>query len=111
MNGLPDKHDLCIVFTTMPDLTQAELLAEQLVKRKLASCVNIVPSVSSIYSWEGKIVRSKEVQLMLKTDLRLLTKIESYFTKHHPYDVPELISCNISGGSASYMDWLTASLK
>lgn len=102
---------LKIVFSTLPEIAQAELLAKQLVERKLAACVNIIPNISSFYHWDEKIEQSNEVLLMIKTKEKLIVGIEDFFTKNHPYDIPELISCNIDGGSASYMEWLTASLK
>lgn len=111
MNTQAQTDNLCLALTTLPDLAQAEKLAEQLVEMQLAACVSILPNVSSVYRWDGKTVNSQEVQLVIKTHTQLVSKIDKYFAENHSYDLPELISCNIDGGSASYLQWLNSNLE
>ena len=59
-----------MVFCTFPDVEQARAIAEALVERRLAACVNLLPGVESIYRWEGKVERAGEVLAVIKTTLR-----------------------------------------
>lgn len=40
-----------IVVTTVGTEDQANLIAEELVVRRQASCVNLVPGIRSLYRW------------------------------------------------------------
>lgn len=92
--------------TTCPDLATAHLLAERLVQEDLAACVNIIPSVISVYKWQGQIEQSQESQLFIKTVESNLAKIESLLSEHHSYELPEFIVLDISTGNQGYLDWL-----
>ncbi|NVJ66524.1 MAG: divalent-cation tolerance protein CutA [Gammaproteobacteria bacterium] len=100
-----------LFISTAPDQATAESLARQLVAAKLAACVNLMPNVSSIYEWQGKIEQENEVVMLIKSKAKHFTEIEKFLVHKHPYDVPELISCNIDQVSASYGQWLTSALK
>lgn len=95
-----------LALTTCPDLPTAHQLAEILVKSNLAACVNIIPSIVSIYKWQGKMEQSQETQLFIKTVERNIAKIESIVVEHHPYDVPEFVVLNLDAGSKPYLNWL-----
>jgi len=41
-----------IVLTTAASQEEARKIAHALVERRLAACVNIVPTVESIYRWQ-----------------------------------------------------------
>ncbi len=99
-----------LLLSTAPDQASAEMLARDLVTLKLAACVNLVPQVTSIYSWQDKIEQEQEVLLLIKSKADKFKAIEDWLDKNHPYDVPELISCNINEVSASYGQWLTNNL-
>ncbi|HOL21749.1 MAG TPA: divalent-cation tolerance protein CutA [bacterium] len=93
------------VFTTTGSRKDAEKIAEELVKNKLAACVQIFP-VSSIYRWKGRIDRSREYLCIIKSKGGLYKKIEETIKEIHPYEVPEIISFPISSGSKDYLEWL-----
>ena len=99
--------DKIIVLTTFPDLAGAESLARGLVSEKLAACVNILPSMTSIYRWQGEIETGREHQLVIKTQARLLERIELWINKRHPYELPELLVLPVQGGSKDYLTWIT----
>jgi periplasmic divalent cation tolerance protein len=96
----------CVVYVTAPAGDKAEAVAREVVKRRLAACVNIVPSVKSIYRWEGKMTEDNESLLIIKTKKSLLKKLINQVVLIHPYDVPEIIALPIIDGHKPYLDWL-----
>lgn len=73
---------------------------------KAASCANIIPGVTSIYEWEGEIKEDSELLLMVKTRKSSVSQVIDLVKKHHPYECPEVIAMDISGGSPEYLQWL-----
>lgn len=100
-----------LIISTAPDALVAENLAKQLVENKLAACVNLLPKIKSIYSWQNNIESSEEVLMTIKTSKKHFSAIERFLEQEHPYEVPEIISCNIEQISKPYGDWLAAHLK
>ncbi|NNC68270.1 MAG: divalent-cation tolerance protein CutA [Gammaproteobacteria bacterium] len=95
-----------LVLTTFPDIDTAQRLSEQMVQAKLAACVNIVPAGHSIYIWKGKICKETEHIALIKTTDNCYPELELYIQEQHPYELPEIISTPITGGSKNYLDWL-----
>lgn len=100
-----------LILTTCPDLTSAHTIAEDLVKLEIAACVNILPTIVSVYKWQDKVEQSAECQLFIKTNEINWSKVESYIKDQHPYDVPELIQIDISNGSSEYFSWMQNNLQ
>lgn len=101
---------VCIL-TTAPTLSCARKLAAGLLAARLAACITLIPHVESHYVWKGRRMRSKETQLVIKTRAGLFKKIETFFKKEHPYQVPELIALPISRGSVPYLKWLNQAVS
>ena len=99
---------VCIL-TTAPNLSVARKISDGLLQNKLAACVNLIFSVESRYAWKGKLEKSREVQLVIKTRASLFKKIEVFFKKSHPYEVPEFIQLSITRGSEAYLKWIQTS--
>lgn len=95
-----------IVFCTHPETEAAKKLAATLVDERLAACVNIIPAVTSIYSWQSKTETDQECQLIIKTTESRLDELEKLIQTEHPYELPELIAVSVSDGSAGYLDWI-----
>lgn len=95
-----------IVYCTCPDHATAEKIATQLVKEKLAACINIIPHLTSIYHWKGEVKKGNEVLMMIKTHTDKMTLLEETIIGLHPYDFPELISINIESGNRAYLEWV-----
>jgi len=104
------ESELRLVLTTCGSPGVARRLAGALVERRLAACVNVLPQVSSIYRWMGKIERDSEVLLLIKTAQSELAAIEATIREISGYELPELIAVEISGGSADYLGWVAASI-
>lgn len=98
-----------VVYVTCPDQSVADEIATSLVTKKLAACVNILPSVKSVYRWEGKVESSTELLLMIKTQTALVDRLSTEVKALHPYDCPEVISVAIDGGYRPYLDWINES--
>lgn len=95
-----------IVLCTIDSIKNANELAHNLVKAKLAACVNIVSGVTSVYEWENAICEENEYLLIIKTKSDLYKKLETKIKEFHPYEVPEIVSLKIDNGSKSYLDWI-----
>jgi periplasmic divalent cation tolerance protein len=98
-----------IVLVTAPDLKTARALATCALQSRLVACVNLVPGIESHYWWQGKLERSSEVLLVMKTMKRKLVALEKLILNKHPYDTPEFVVVPLIGGTARYLAWLAAS--
>ena len=95
-----------IAFSTFPDVETARTISNQLVTEKLVACANILPSVESIYRWQGKMESSAEALAFFKLDATRYPEFEEKLRSLHPYDVPEIISCKIDQGLPEYLSWV-----
>jgi len=103
--------DYVIVLTTFPADAEVEQFASRLVDDRLAACVNILPSMRSIYRWKNAVERTDERQLIIKTSEDCVPALEALVATLHPYDVPEFLVIHITGGSADYLAWLAETLQ
>ena len=96
-----------LVMISAPDEKTAREIANVLLEKKLAACVNLVPSVSSLYIWGGSVNDDDEVIMVVKSRADLFEgQLVPEVLKIHPYDVPEIIALPILFGSRSYMEWI-----
>jgi periplasmic divalent cation tolerance protein len=95
-----------IILCTCPDKDTAEKLAHLLVDDKLAACVNILPSITSIYLWQEQIESAQEHLLLIKANKSSYQAIEETIKKHHPYELPEIIAVPIENGLPEYLHWI-----
>ncbi|WP_193210726.1 divalent-cation tolerance protein CutA [Luteolibacter marinus] len=93
-----------VVLCTFPDVEVARRVAGELVTRRLAACVNLVPGVESIYRWEGEVERSGEVLGLIKTTC--YPELEAGLKELHPYEVPEIVALPVGAGLPAYLAWL-----
>ena len=102
--------DKRIVFSTAGSEDEARKIARELVDRRLAACVNIVPHAESIYRWEGKIESSREWLLLIKTTAEQFSKVRDAIRELHSYELAECIAVAIEDGSPEYLRWLADSV-
>ncbi|HEX4948894.1 MAG TPA: divalent-cation tolerance protein CutA [Blastocatellia bacterium] len=100
-----------VVLTTTETPQQAEQLAQMLVTAELAACVQILPPMTSIYRWQGKIEQATETLLFIKTTREGYPALEAAIKAHHPYQTPEIIAFPVEAGSTDYLHWLASSVK
>lgn len=101
-----NRHEFNIVLTTCPDAQVANTIAYELVSSGLAACVNILPSVQSVYTWKGKVETAGEHLLLVKSHKRQYKAIEARIRELHPYELPEIVAVPITGGFDKYLSWL-----
>jgi|SRR5436305_8562691 periplasmic divalent cation tolerance protein len=97
-----------LILSTCPNEESASRLAEALVSERLAACVNVLPSVKSVYRWEGAVETATEHLLLIKTTDARFPAVRARIVELHSYDTPEIIAVPITAGSESYMSWLAA---
>jgi periplasmic divalent cation tolerance protein len=95
-----------IILSTCPDKNTAENIARLLVKDKLAACVNILPGITSIYTWREQIKSSQEHLLLIKANKSAYQAIATAITQQHPYELPEIIAIPIENGLPEYLRWI-----
>jgi periplasmic divalent cation tolerance protein len=97
---------MLIVLTTTPDLGEAEVLAERIVGERLAACVQILPQMTSVYFWEGKVQKEGEHLLLIKTLPEKWEALREFISKNHSYTVPEIVAIDAERVSEKYLSWL-----
>ncbi len=97
-----------IIVSAFPSKQSVIGIANKLVKKRLAACVNITP-ISSIYTWKGKIENQNEYLALFKTTKKNQSVLKKELKKLHPYDVPEIAEINVESINQPYMKWLVGS--
>jgi periplasmic divalent cation tolerance protein len=100
-----------VVFMTAANGEEAVRLADMLVKRNLAACVQILPAIQSVYRWEGRIEKQAEILIMAKSVKSNFDELEREVRALHSYETPEIVALPIIAGSASYLEWLAAAVE
>ena len=99
-----------MIFVTASAKKEAQKIAESLVSKKLVACVNIIDKVDSLFWWQGKVDRSAEALMIIKSKKSKLDKIIKTVKSLHSYDVPEIIALPIIAGEKKYLRWIDESL-
>jgi periplasmic divalent cation tolerance protein len=100
-----------VVLSTAPRVEDAEFIARELVERRLAACVNVLPPISSIYRWRGEVERAEEVLMVVKTTEDRFEAVRDAIVKGHSHDVPEVLALEVKAGHAPYLAWLDESVS
>jgi periplasmic divalent cation tolerance protein len=99
-------RDCVQVLTTAASEEEAGEIAELLVERKLAACVQVVGPITSRYRWQGKVEEEREWQCLVKTTRAAYEQVEAAIREAHSYDEPEIIATPIIAGSPGYLAWI-----
>jgi periplasmic divalent cation tolerance protein len=100
-----------LVLTNVPDRAVAEKLAELLVERRLAACVNILAPCRSVYRWKDAVQHDEEHPMLIKTTQERYAALEQALREGHPSERPEIIAVPIERGLPAYLDWVAAETK
>ncbi|MBI2327177.1 divalent-cation tolerance protein CutA [Candidatus Curtissbacteria bacterium] len=101
---------MILIFTTFHKLVTARKIGDLLLKERLIACYNLFP-VKSAYLWKGKIEKSNEVLIILKTKDSNFEKIKEIIQEHSGYEVPEVVAIKSSKVSETYLNWLISETK
>lgn len=104
-------HDVLLVLTNVPDNESAHTIARNVVERRLAACVNVLPSVCSVYQWQGQVEEATEVTMLIKSTQDRYADLEAAIKEVHPYDVPEIIAVPVTAGLPAYLNWVLSETK
>ncbi|MEM7147333.1 MAG: divalent-cation tolerance protein CutA [Verrucomicrobiota bacterium] len=105
-----DSPQPLLVLSTFPNPDVARQIGTLLVEKQLAACVNIIPTIESIYAWNNTIQSDNETLTLIKTTRIAYPHLESFLHSNHPYDTPEIIALEIPHGHENYLDWLHQSV-
>ena len=97
-----------IIISTYPDKKSISKIANDLVKNKIAACVNI-SEISSVYSWKNKVENTSEYLAIFKTMTKSKIILKKKIKETHPYDVPEIVEIDVASINQSYLNWLIES--
>ena len=106
-----EENARLIVLITAGSEKEARQIADALLTRRKAACVNIISGVSSHFWWQGKIESACEHLLIVKTRASLVDDVVAVVKENHSYEVPEVIALPIIGGNPDYLDWLDREVK
>ena len=99
-----------VVLTTVGNEEEANAIARELVCRRHAACVNVLPGVKSTYRWQDKVCRDSEYLLVIKTLDTEYPEVERAIRELHSYELPEILAFEASRGEASFLGWIAAAL-
>lgn len=99
-----------VVVTTVGTEDQANLLAREIVARRQAASVNILPGVRSVYRWKGKICQDGELMLIAKTQETEFEDLAATIRELHTYELPEILAFGVSCGSQEFLGWIAGSV-
>ena len=98
--------DKRIVLTTAGSEEEAHKIARALVERNIAACVNMLPQITSVYRWQGKVEEAREWLLIVKTTAGAFEEVRNTITELHSYELPECICVAVEDGASNYLQWI-----
>jgi periplasmic divalent cation tolerance protein len=97
-----------LVLTNLPDRAAAEKLADALVQKRVAACVNILAPCRSVFRWKGAVQHDEEHPVLIKTTRESYAALEAAIREAHPYELPEIVAVPIERGLPEYLEWMAA---
>ncbi len=103
---MTDLEKITLVMTSVGTEQQAVEISEELIARRLATCVNIAPCLRSIYRWKGKICEDTEYLLLIKTPVKLFEDVSAAIREYHSYELPEILALPVSAAEENFHQWV-----
>lgn len=98
--------EYCVIYCTVSSDREGRVIADSLVQKNLAACVNMITPVRSLYTWKGETCDDEERLLIIKSRASIFERVRSDIQALHSYDVPEIIAIPILAGDDQYMQWM-----
>lgn len=108
---MSDLEPLTLILTSVGTQQQAVEISEELVERRLATCVNIIPCLRSIYRWKGKICEDSEYLLLIKSPKRLFEAVVEDIRNLHSYELPEILCLPVEQTEAAFHHWVLTMVR
>jgi len=105
------EPSVILVLCTASTEKEALQIAQTLVEREEAACVNVVPMIHSVYRWKGKISSETEQLLLIKTTQALLEDVKKTVKELHSYELPEIVSISVDDGDKNALAWIASVVK
>lgn len=99
-----------VVLVTAPQ-KEAEPIARKLLEERLIACANLLPGITSLYWWEGKINRDAEVLMLLKAPRKNMARLLKRLKELHSYQVPEFLALPVLEANPTYEKWVGDSTR
>jgi periplasmic divalent cation tolerance protein len=106
---MPADDKAVLIYTTYPSAAEAEEAGAALVTSGLAACVNVVPGMTSIYAWQGRLERRAESIMVIKTRSALADEAAGAVRVRHSYENPAILVIPVTGGSPDFLAWIADS--
>lgn len=107
----PTADSIRVVLCTFPNAEKAREVGAALVGKKLAACMNLVPTIESIYRWEGKVQNEPEALAIFKTAADTYPEFERELMRLHPYNVAEIIALEPAVVAEGYRKWVLSETR
>jgi len=111
MNKRATTKKYCLLFSTTGSQEEASRIASHLVENHLVACVNIVPSIRSVYWWNDQVNDESESLLLMKTEKSKIKEVEIAIKSIHSYETPELIAVGLDYGMPAYLGWISTAVR
>ena len=100
--------DAILLYVTSPNHETGAALAEKLISDRMAACVNLLPGMTSVYDWQGKVEQATEVVMIVKTTTEKAAPARDMILTEHPYECPCIVALPISGAHSHqpFLDWI-----
>lgn len=104
-------QDFLLVITNLPDRASAERLADALIERRVAACVNVMAPCRSVYPWQGTVEHAEEHPVFAKTLADRYDALQAAIRELHPYELPEIIAVRLDAALPAYLEWVAAETR
>jgi periplasmic divalent cation tolerance protein len=111
MRSRTNKKKYCLLFSTAGNQEEASRIASHLVQNRLVACVNIIPSIRSVYWWKDQVNDESESLLLMKTEKSKIKEVETAIKSIHSYETPELIAVQLDYGMPAYLSWVSNTVR
>lgn len=105
------SDDILLVLTNAPDRDTAMTIANALVAEKVAACVNVLGTCTSVYRWQDAVEQADEIPLLIKTSGTRYPALQAAIRRLHPYELPEIIAVPIAHGLPGYLQWVAQATR
>lgn len=106
-----ETSEAVVVVMTAATVEEAGRIANSLIARRLAACVQVLPEIQSVYVWNGEVQRDREVLLFAKSTRANFHRLAAEVRAVHSYETPEIVALPIVAASPSYLKWLISSCE